>query len=312
MSDVILQKYEVRKSNKEKTRFIEYMKKRMLDACYEEEDIKVEEKSIGILKSRNIVVGDPEKAKVVLTAHYDTCAVLPFPNFMAPTSVPLFTMSQIIITILMLGMAFVVGLIATILTGKSSLGATVFVIALYALLFYMLFGYRNKHTANDNTSGVIAITKILEQLSAEEREKVCVVYFDNEEKGLLGSEFFKSRHKKTIKDKLVINFDCIGDGQNVVVLVKQKMQDDELTKMFLKTMEETSVEYDVNFIHDKLRLLMFGSDQMHFEKGIGVCALRNSPFGMYVARIHTPFDTVCREENIAFIADGANRFIKNI
>ena len=196
MSDVILQKYEVRKSNKEKTRFIEYMKKRMLDAGYEEDDIKVEEKSIGILKSRNIVVGDPEKAKVLLTAHYDTCAVLPFPNFMAPTSVPLFTMSQIIITILMLGMAFVVGLIAAILTGNSSLGATVFVIALYALLFYMLFGYRNKHTANDNTSGVIAITKILEQLPVEEREKVCAVYFDNEEKGLLGSEFFKSRHTK--------------------------------------------------------------------------------------------------------------------
>lgn len=312
MSDVILQKYEVRKSNKEKTRFIEYMKKRMLDAGYEEDYIKVEEKSIGILKSRNIVVGDPEKAKVLLTAHYDTCAVLPFPNFMAPTSVPLFTMSQIIITILMLGMAFVVGLIAAILTGKSSLGATVFVIALYALLFYMLFGYRNKHTANDNTSGVIAITKILEQLSAEEREKVCVVYFDNEEKGLLGSEFFMRRHKKTIKDKLVINFDCIGDGHNVVVLVKKKMQDDELTKMFLKTMKETSGDHDVNFIHDKLRLLMFGSDQMHFEKGIGVCALRNSPLGMYVARIHTPFDTVCREENIAFIVDGANRFIKNI
>ena len=30
------------------------------------------------------VLGDPETAKVVFSAHYDTCARLPFPNFIAP------------------------------------------------------------------------------------------------------------------------------------------------------------------------------------------------------------------------------------
>ena len=69
-------------------------------------------------------------------------------------------------------------------------------IGLLLLMYHVMFGYRNKHTANDNTSGVVAITKILENLPEEHRSKVCVVYFDNEEKGLFGSSFFAKKHKK--------------------------------------------------------------------------------------------------------------------
>ena len=58
--------------------------------------------------------------------------------------------------------------------------------------------------------------------------------------------------------------------------------------------------------------MMFGSDQMHFNKGVGVCALRKSVIGRYVARIHTPFDTVCREENVNYIVDSMKNFIEAI
>ena len=310
MKDYILEKYQIRKSNKEKLQFIEYIKSRLQDAGYEENKIVIEEKGKGLFKTRNIVVGDVEQAKVVLGAHYDTCAVLPFPNFMSPTSVPLFVLSQIAVTLIILAMAFLCGMIVAIVSGDSMLGASTSLLSLYVLLFQMLFGYRNKHTANDNTSGVVAITKILESLSLEEREKVCVVYFDNEEKGLLGSEFFKKKHKNIMKEKFLINLDCVGDGENVTVLTSAKKQEDELCKKFLRIMQEKSAYHNVNFIHDKLRKLMFPSDQMHFAKGIGVCALRKSSVGLYVARIHTPFDTVCRKENIEYLVDGIHHFIE--
>ena len=38
----------------------------------------------GFPKSRNLIIGDLEQAKIVLTAHYDTCARSLLPNFILP------------------------------------------------------------------------------------------------------------------------------------------------------------------------------------------------------------------------------------
>ncbi len=311
--DEILKKYEIRKSNKEKTAFIEYIKQRLESAGYDaEQDVKIDTKGKGILKSRNIVVGDPETSKVVLGAHYDTCSVLPFPNFMSPVSVPLFVISQVAITVLIFAFVFIVTFVAVLLTNNNINAGLFYFVFLYIFLFYMLIGYRNKHTANDNTSGVITITRILEKLPVEDRDKVCVVYFDNEEKGLLGSDFFKSKYKKVMDNKVLINFDCVGDGKNIVVLAKEKTKSDDIYQLFVEALSQTAFQKDVELKTEKLRTLMFGSDQMHLKKGVGVCALRNSPVGMYVARIHTPFDTKCREENISCLAEGTVDFLKKL
>lgn len=313
MADEILEKYEVRKSNKEKFRFIEYMKTRLEEAGYDiENDVVIEEKGKGLFKSRNIVVGDPEKAKVLLTAHYDTCSVLPFPNLMSPTNPVIFIGYQLILVVLIFAMAILPAYIIALLTKSTSESYFVFLIFLYVILFHVMFGYRNKHTANDNTSGVITITHILEALPQEHREKVCVVYFDNEEKGLFGSSFFHDKHEKEIKDKLLLNFDCVGDGRDITFLSKRKARADKRYKELLDCLEEAAKVHDVNLLIRKIKPLMFGSDQMHFAKGVGVCALKKSPIGMYVARIHTPFDTICKEENVNYLVDGVGRFIERI
>ena len=313
MQDIILQEYQVRKSNKEKTAFIEYIKTRLSHAGYDaESDITIEEKGKGILKSRNIVVGNPKTARVFFTAHYDTCAVIPFPNLMTPTNPVLFILFQVALVVLIFGFCFLLTLLFTIVTNNMFDSSVVMLVIVYAFLFHMLFGYRNKHTANDNTSGTITITKILEALPQEDRDKVCVVYFDNEEKGLFGSSFFYEKHKKEMNDKLLINFDCVGDGRDIVVLGKAKARKDDLYENFLHAFESCNGLYDVEFLSRDMLPMMFGSDQMHFNKGVGVCALRKSVIGRYVARIHTPFDTVCREENVNYIVDSMKNFIEAI
>lgn len=313
MRDFILEQYEVRKSNKEKTEFIDYIKSRLASAGYNpESDITIEEKGKGLFKSRNIVVGNPKTAKVFFTAHYDTCAVIPFPNLMTPTNPVLFILFQLLLVVLIFGFAFLVTLLFTLVTNNAFDPGLVMIIFLYGFMFHMLFGYRNKHTANDNTSGTIAITKILENIPAEDRSKVCVIYFDNEEKGLLGSSFFYEKHKKEMNDKLLINFDCVGDGREVVVLGKKSARKDDLYEKFLQSFESRKGQYDVGFLSRDMLPMMFGSDQMHFKKGVGVCALRKSVIGRYVARIHTPFDTICREENIDFIVASMKKFVEGI
>jgi hypothetical protein len=71
-------------------------------------------------------------------------------------------------------------------------------------------------------------------------------------------------------------------------------------------------EHDVELLIRNMKPMMFPSDQIHFSKGIGVCAVKKSPIGRYVARIHTPFDTICREANINYIVDCMKKFVECI
>lgn len=311
--DTILEQYQIRKTNKEKTRFIEYIKSRLEKAGYDSErDIMIEEKGVGVFRSRNIVVGDPKTATILLSAHYDTCAVLPFPNLMSPTNPIIFIVSQLVLAILLLCIPAVLAVILSLLTNNMLAEYWTYLALLVALMIHMMFGYRNKHTANDNTSGVITITRILEILPKDVRSKVCVVYFDNEEKGLFGSSFFYEKHKEDVKGKLLYNFDCVGDGKEVVFLSKRKARKDEKYIQLLDILQENVEGHDVGLLIRHMKPMMFASDQVHFEKGVGVCAVRKSPVGRYVARIHTPFDTKCREENIEYLVSAMTKYIGKI
>ena len=314
MQDEILQKYEIRKSNKQKTAFIEYITERLTKAGYSPEmDIVVEEKGKGLFKSRNVVVGNPETAKVLFGGHYDTCAWMPFPNFMAPTNPVLFWGYQILLTIFLFVFAGLIGFLAGLLCGNNgTIAYFSFLLALIALMIQMMVGFRNKHTANDNTSGIITLTHILEALPEEQRKKVCVIYFDNEEKGLFGSAFFYKKHRKQIKDTMLINFDCVGDGENIVTMADRRSRKDEKYQLFVDVLKKEEAKADVNYLCRKMKFMQFPSDQANFKKGIGVCALKKSPIGYYVARIHTYFDTRCRKENIDFLTKAMKEFVESL
>ena len=67
----IFEKFEVRKSYKQKTAFIQWVK----ELC-EEQGIACRVEEGGIFRSRNIVLGDAENAEVLFTAHYVVCGNL--------------------------------------------------------------------------------------------------------------------------------------------------------------------------------------------------------------------------------------------
>ena len=75
LSREILRDRQVRKTKAQKQRFIDLLQRRL-------PGLKVEEG--GWPHCRNLVLGDPDSADVLFTAHYDTCARLPFPNFVTP------------------------------------------------------------------------------------------------------------------------------------------------------------------------------------------------------------------------------------
>ena len=298
----IFETYQVRKTKKQKTAFIEYAKEIAEHYGY---DFAVEKGSFG---ARNIVIGRPDTAKVLYTAHYDTCARLPFPNFITPKNFFVYLLYQFLIVGVFFALTFLLGLlIGFILSFTSVDEGTGYMITsfslqlvLFAFLFLMLGGPANKHTANDNTSGVTTVLDIMQALPQEQRDKVAFVLFDLEEAGLFGSSSFASRHKAVKKNTLLINFDCVSDGETILFSLKRS------TKKYAALLEEAFVPTpDVSV--DITRNAFYPSDNVSFRGGIGVAALKKAKlFGtLYMDRIHTKRDVIYRKENIRFLTDGA-------
>ena len=83
----VLRDFPVRKTPAQKAAFRRWLTEELEGLGY----IVSTEEGGRVVKSRNLVAGNPEGAAVVFTAHYDTCARLPLPNFIVPRNL-LFTL----------------------------------------------------------------------------------------------------------------------------------------------------------------------------------------------------------------------------
>lgn len=303
----IFEKYQVRKTKKQKTDFIDYAKQtaeRLGYAC------TVEKGSFGV---RNIVVGNPDTAKVLYTAHYDTCPRLPFPNFITPENFLIYLLYQFLIVGLFFALLFAAGFLFGVIVSfvpvaediKSSIVSFLQFAVYWISLFLLIAGPANKNTANDNTSGVTTVFDIMTALPQDQKGKVAFVLFDLEEAGLLGSSAFASKHKAIKNNSLVINFDCVSDGETILFALKRttKKYAELLEKAFVST-PDVAVKITKN--------AFYPSDNASFKGGIGVAALKKAKFfgTLYMDRIHTKKDTVYRQENIRFLTDGAIKLTK--
>lgn len=285
----ILHQFPVRKTKKQKQEFRDAV-------CTYAESIgyrcTVERKS---LSCQNILFGDPEHGNYLVTAHYDTCAALPFPNLLTPCNVWLFLLYQ---AALWLGIKLVssaLGVVSGLLLGEGFV-TPVSCLVLFGIVMLVLAGPANKSNANDNTSGVVTLLEIMRTMPENQRDKVCFVLFDLEEMGLIGSSFHRSQHRRATDSQIVLNLDCVGDGDHIMMFP---------TKALKKNRRKLTSLYRACGYFGKKRIAVhekgvsiYPSDQMVFPYGVGICALKKSKFGLYVGKIHTPKDTVLEETNI--------------
>ena len=297
---IVFANHEIRKSRQQKTYFIEWVTEYAKAKGY---DVRTEKGSFG---SRNIVIGDPDSAKVIFTAHYDTCAAMPLPNFITPKSIICYLLYQLVLTLVIVALpvaaAALIGLVNEALVPLTAIAG------IYLVLFLMMFGPANKHTANDNTSGVTAVLDLLSAVPGEKRRDVAFVLFDLEEAGLIGSSSFAKKHRKSIKNTLLINFDCVSDGENILFALNRK------AKGYKEKIEQAYVSDGRFNVDVAYKGVFYPSDQMNVPVGAGVAALKKTKkLGiLYMDRIHTKKDTVYSEENIAFLVEGSLRLIDGI
>ena len=285
----ILQLHPVRKTGKQKDAFLKDVQEYASWMGY---PVSAEKGHFGL---KNLVLGDPEKAEYLVTAHYDTCARMPFPNLITPCNFWGFLLYQLLITALILMVALVIGFGIQFITGLQ-IGKWLSYIAVWALLGLMLFGPANPSNVNDNTSGVIALMEIARTLPKNCRHKVCFVLFDLEEAGLLGSAAYRKAHKTASNQQIVLNLDCVGEGDHLMMFPTAKLKKDK--KRLTGLYRACGYFGKKSLLVREKGFSVYPSDQANFPYGVGICALKINKFGLYLGKIHTAKDTVLEETNI--------------
>ena len=300
--EIILPDYEVRKRKKQKTAFIDMLREHFGDR------MRVEECG-SLVKSRNIVIGDPETADVIYAAHYDTCAGLPFPNFITPRNLFVFILYQIAVALLFVIPLFALDVLVAILCrGLPDLWGLLLtegflILGLFGVVWVFMGDHPNPHTANDNTSGVVTVLTLAERL-ADSGNRAAFILFDNEENGLLGSSGYAAKHKTVRQNTLLVNFDCVSDGDRILVICSKPAE----KLAFYEAVKEAAGQVfagrkQVCEVCPK-KGTIYPSDQACFKVSAAVCALNESKkIGLYMDKIHTVKDTVFEEDNIEALAE---------
>lgn len=301
LSEKILSSYQVRKTKQQKTAFIDFMKREI-------PTLRVEQG--GTFKSRNLVVGDVSRARVVLGAHYDTCARLPFPNLIAPKNLFVTLLYSILIALPFIALMVGVELLVHYLTDN-------FYLAYFTALFVFLFSYfgvfmlgvPNRHTVNDNTSGVVMLCEMMALCREHGIEDVAFVFFDHEELGLFGSSYFRKCHKAEMKKTLLLNFDCVSDGDHMLFVLNKAAQEryGEALSRSLPVSEKKTAYLESSVT------TFYPSDQIGFPLSIAVSAMKKARLvGLYLDRIHTKRDTAWDPANVEFLSRGMLCFLQRI
>lgn len=289
----IIREYPVRKSRKQKKQFREDVR-----CWFESRGYSVSEEK-GNFGARNLVIGESSSARYLVTAHYDTCAVLPVPNLVTPCSLFWFLMYQLFVTALIFLAALVPAILIGVISGSVQAGFLIWYLMLLAEIYLVMAGPANRTNVNDNTSGVITVMETAEALPLEQRSKVCFVLFDLEEAGLLGSASYQNKHRKETRDQIILNLDCVGEGDDILLFPTGRLKRDKQSMAVLRVMNRESEGKRVRLWEKGFSV--YPSDQANFPKGVGICALNKSPFGLYLSRIHTSRDTILDERNVKIL-----------
>ena len=286
----VLRDFPVRKTKQQKQAFRETVRAYAQQLGY---PCTVETGSLG---SRNLIIGNPGQADYLVTAHYDTCARLPIPNFLTPCNFWLILLWQVVLTLLILAVCILLGLGVGLLTGSGTIGAWCGYLLVWAILALMIAGPANLSNMNDNTSGVITLLEIARSMPDNQRKKVAFVLFDLEEAGLIGSASYRKAHKAQTDRQMVLNLDCVGDGDYLTLFPTKKLKKDRKRL--------TSLYKACGYFGKKSILLrekgfaFYPSDQANFPVGVGICALNKRGKTLYLSRIHTKKDTILERTNV--------------
>ena len=263
----------------------------------------------------NLVFGDPDTARVIFTAHYDTPRQGLLPNLMLVTNPILawtYRLGTLIPLLVLPALAAAWGVWTLLdldwaLISHRLLLLGVYTAVYFGMLYLLFMGPANKRNRNDNTSGTAAVLGLVQLVGA--RAGVACILFDDEEKGKKGSKAFAKAHPKIKAETLIVNLDCVGNGDTYILCGSAAAQEDPLYEALQRAMGDSGLSHRF-FPAGKASM---NSDQKSFTKGIGVCTCRRKPVvGYFTDRIHTARDTVAEPETVSRLTVALAAFAERI
>lgn len=297
------EKFPIRRSKEQKAAFRAWFMQQAEELGYSArvEDVK---------GHQNVVVGDPETASAIFTAHYDTPAASFLPNVMTPRNKPFYWAYQMLQVGILVALGCAVGVPLAVISGDDYTGFLAGYVVYMGCLALMIFGPANKHNVNDNTSGVAAVLETMAKVPAEHRAKTAFILFDNEEKGCRGSGAYAKAHPAVKESGFLVNLDCVGDGEHILLASSKQAREMAAYAALTQGMEAQSGRELHVFPLEKC---VYNSDQKSFKAGSAICACSiRKGIGFYCDKIHTNKDTVCEQANLDFIAGGLSAFVDKL
>ena len=247
-------------------------------------------------KSVNVVTDNIEDAEYIVAAHYDTPGA-PGVILNAQHFLEKFIGGKQALILISL---FILCLLPIM---YREVAIYYFVLVLGLIEFMMFLFIPNESNMVDNTSGVIGVLALARRFNGN--TKVGFVFFDNEEKLMLGSKKFSKKMCKEFpdfKNKVIINLDCISSSSEESLWnINSKINIDKHNNL-LETISQKLVEDRV-----LLNKVTINSDQLSFKKNstiaIGKYKEAKLPgcskvLGYYIPNIHSSRDTTINTEDI--------------
>jgi hypothetical protein len=245
-------------------------------------------------KANNVIIGYAEQAKYLISAHYDTPATLGIPNVCTPCNALLAGLRYL--AAVLFGASCSGGAFLLIKAGFLIPGIAL-IILLLCDLWLMKIAPANVNNANDNTSGVVTLLEIARSLPEAHRHKVCFLLFDLEEKGLKGSAAYRKAHKDITEKQILLNLDCVGDGDHILLMPTKKLRKDAAFISRLKYLGGWFGKKQILTI-DK-GFCAYSSDHKNFPLAVGIAAFhKRKGMGFVLDKIHTKHDTNLEITNV--------------
>ena len=293
------EKFPIRRSKEQKAAFRAWFMQQAEELGYSArvEDVK---------GHQNVVVGDPETASAIFTAHYDTPAASFLPNVMTPRNKVFFWAYQMLQVGILVALGCAVGVPLAVISGDDYTGFLAGYAVYMGCLALMIFGPANKHNVNDNTSGVAAVLETMAKVPAEHRAKTAFILFDNEEKGCRGSGAYAKAHPAVKESGFLVNLDRVGDREHILFIAKAKHRGMPQSAALTEALQAQNGRTLQIF---PMEGSVLNSDQKNFKASSAVCACNEDKrLGFVCDRIHTGEDTVCDQANLDFLADAFAAF----
>lgn len=250
----------------------------------------------------NVVVGDPETAKLVFIARYDTPRRSLLPPLIMPTRPLTALLYMALSPALALVGSFVAAFALTFTVRAPQATLPLFLVLLFAVLLYLRFAPTETRTLNDNTSGVAALLETAAALTPRYRGEVAFAFLDGGFGDLSGAKALRKKYPAT-REKTVVNVNCVAEGKELLILPSRYSRwDGEALDAVLDSFENG--KHTTVFLKTD-GLTYYPSDNRAFRHAFAICSCDDvNGFGRLIRPLHA---RAIDEEHLTILKNGLHR-----